>query len=105
MATIVDKAAGHGGAVIYFVNTNVTNFGLSGPNFQSFQLVLTYGNNQTITYHGVIPGNANFSPNVVLLSDDHGGTRLIISGDTSTADAQSSMDVIGVQHQIEHASA
>jgi autotransporter passenger strand-loop-strand repeat protein len=98
---IGDEAALQGGAVIDFVNTNVTNFTLSGD-FESFQLVLTYGNNQTITYHLTIPQNGHFSPNVALQADDHGGTNLIISGSDPITEAQSSMDVIGIQHQLEH---
>ena len=99
--SIIDEAAGNGGVVIDFVNTNVTSFTPSGTP-QSFQLVLTYGNNQTITYQGVIPGNGNSFPSVDLAPDGHGGTNLIISGFAPIAEAQSSVDVIGIQHQLEH---
>ena len=96
---IEDAAAGQEGAVIDFVNTKVTHFTLSGPpGFQSFQLVLTYGNNQTITYQGTAP-NIDFDPNVLLETDFHGGTVLTIFG---MFGAQSSVDVVGVQHQLEH---
>ena len=96
---IDDAAAGQSGAIIDFVNTKVTHFTLSGPpGFQSFQLVLTYGNNQTITYQGTAP-NIDFDPNNVLLETDfHGGTVLTIFG----MFPQSSVDVVGVQHQLEH---
>ena len=80
-------------AVIDFVNTQVTEVGgLTKLNQILYEVHLTYGDHQT---SGVII-QSDFNILVALQADGHGGTELTIQTN------QSSTDVIGIQHQLEH---
>ena len=80
-------------AVIDFVNTQVTEVGgLTKLNQILYEVPLTYGDHQT---SGVII-QSDFNILVALQADGHGGPELTIQTN------QSSTDVIGIQHQLEH---
>jgi autotransporter passenger strand-loop-strand repeat protein len=80
-------------AVIDFVNTQVTEVGgLTKLSQILYEVHLTYGDHQT---SGVII-QSDFNILVALQADGHGGTELTIQTN------QSSTDVIGIQHQLEH---
>ena len=86
------------GGAIDFVNTQVGLTNVLFPDHTgSFQLQFIYGDHQTITYYGYGGPRAEATYKFSTQADGHGGTELLIQHLE-----QSSVDVIGVQHHLQH---